>query len=149
MRFKKTTAAAAVGLLAIALAVGVVHAGSKSANPKAYVGKTVGNGQCVAFVRQAAGAPDAANWKPGVQVRGNAVPRGTGIAAGWADGAYPDDRSGNHAAVYDGQDAAGLWVYDQWAGKRPKPVGRRYVPFRAGAGSPSNDGDAYYVIDSK
>ncbi|MFO0849856.1 MAG: BPSL0067 family protein [Gemmataceae bacterium] len=145
MRFRKAVLAGVVVLVA-----GVAQASYICKSPSAYSGKTVGSGQCVPFVQEAAGAPHTSKWKQGVQVRGNKnLARGTAIASGWANGAYPNKATGNHAAIYDGQDDKGIWVYDQWAGKKPKPVSRRHIPFRGGKGSPSNDGDAFYVIESK
>ena len=72
---------------------------------------------------------------------------GTAIATFEADGTYTS-RSGNHAAIYVGQDEAGLWVYDQWRGQ---PVHHRLIRFMggrgAGQGNKSNDGNLYVVIE--
>ncbi len=57
------------------------------------------------------GAPLTRTWAPGREVKfGVEIPYGTAIAR-FVDGAY----SSNHAAVYLGQDASGVYVLDQWA----------------------------------
>jgi hypothetical protein len=107
------------------------------------VGKSVGDGQCVAFVRGATGLPDHRSWKQGLPVKGASLPRGTAIATFDAEGKYPSHKTGNHAALYDGQDSQGIWVYDQWKNdKEAKPVHRRHIPSRNGVGPSSNDGAA-------
>ncbi|HEX2222713.1 MAG TPA: BPSL0067 family protein [Thermoanaerobaculia bacterium] len=118
-----------------------------AAHPEAFVGEVVGDGHCVAFVKVAAGAPRTSEWRPGARVRGNPrIARGTAIATFEADGTYTS-RTGNHAAIYLGQDEAGLWVYDQWRGQ---PVHERRIRFEGGAGSgrgsKSNDGKLFAVI---
>jgi hypothetical protein len=116
--------------------------------PEAFVDEVVGEGHCVHFVQAAARAPRTAEWRPGAKVRGNLdIAPGTAIATFEADGTYTS-RSGNHAAIYVGQDEAGLWVYDQWRGQ---PVHHRLIRFTggkgAGVGNKSNDGNLYVVIE--
>jgi hypothetical protein len=113
----------------------------------------VGNKQCVAIVQHYAGAPHTSTWKQGAQVRGNIrIAKGTAVAT-FVDGKYPNKKSGNHAALYVSQDAAGVWVMDQWANDPKKPtISMRRMRFRGQEedGSytdPSNNGDALYVID--
>jgi len=114
-------------------------------NPESYEGKKVGSGQCVAFVQEAAGAPNTSEWTEGATVKGDTtILKGTAIAT-FTDGKYPNKATGNHAAIYVTQDAAGLWVYDQWVGQGM--VKKRQLKFRGGVGSASNDGDAFSVID--
>jgi hypothetical protein len=114
--------------------------------PESYEGQKVGNGECVAFVQEAARAPTAALWKKGVAVRANSnLRKGTAIATFDAHGRYTNLSTGNHAAIYLSQDAQGIWVYDQW--RSQGAVRRRLIRFRGGVGSPSNDGDAFSVID--
>ena len=118
-----------------------------AAHPEAFAGEVVGDGHCVALVKAAAGAPPTSAWRRGALVRGNpAIARGTAIATFEADGTYTS-RSGNHAAIYLGQDAAGIWVYDQWRGQ---PAHRRLIRFEGGRGSDrgskSNDGKRFAVI---
>lgn len=117
-----------------------------SANPKSYEGKKVGSGQCVAFVQTAAKAPATASWRKGAAVRKNQGLRsGTAIATFNSTGTYANQSTGNHAAIYMGQDLTGIWVYDQWLAQGM--VRKRIIHFRGGVGSPSNDGDAFFVIE--
>jgi hypothetical protein len=115
-------------------------------NPSGYA--IVGNGQCVAYVQEASGAPVTANWVQGVKVRGNSgLATGTAIATFDADGRYGNHTDGSsHAAIYISQDTTGIWVWDQWVGQ---PVHKRHIRFQGGALNTKkvNDGDAYYVID--
>jgi hypothetical protein len=116
-------------------------------HPDAFVGTAVDNGHCVKFVQAAAGAPRSTNWRPGAWVRGNPdVVLGTAIATFEEDGTYTSE-PGNHAAIYVGQDATGLWVYDQWRGQ---PVHKRLIRFEGGKGAKkgnkSNNGNLYRVI---
>jgi hypothetical protein len=114
-------------------------------SPESYVGGVVGTGQCVAYVQECARAPQTALWKKGAAVRGNAaIASGTAIATFNGEGKYANRAHGNHAAIYLSQDAAGIWVYDQWTGQ---PVHKRQLRFKGGAGSASNDGDAFSVIE--
>lgn len=117
-----------------------------AANPEHYVGKSIGSGQCVAYVQKAAGAPSTGGWRAGVKVKGAAlgtIQKGTVIAT-MVDGLYPGNATGNHAAIYLSHDAEGIQVVDQWVGQ---PVHYRTIRWNGGQGSPSNDGDAYYVIE--
>jgi hypothetical protein len=118
-----------------------------AARPEAFEGRAVGAGHCVDFVKAAAGVPRTAAWRRGAVVRGNpGLARGTAIATFEADGTYTS-RTGNHAAIYLGQDETGIWVYDQWQGQR---VHRRLIRFEGGRGSnrggKSNDGKRFAVI---
>ncbi len=113
-------------------------------NPEDYEGNVVGDGQCVAFVKEASGAPQTSLWKEGETVRGADIAKGTAIAT-FIDGVYPSHAHGNHAAIYVEQNDVGLIVWDQWTGQ---PVHQRTIRFQGGAGSPSNDGDAFSVIEA-
>lgn len=115
-------------------------------NPSSYAGQVVGNGQCVAFVQTASGAPVTASWSQGALVKGNACQVGTAIATFDGDGTYGNHTDGtSHAAIYVSQDAIGIQVWDQWLGQ---PVHQRTIRFQGGASGvkPVNDGDAFYVI---
>lgn len=113
-------------------------------NPEKYDGKVVPDGQCVAFVKKAAGTPQTSLWKEGKKVRGAAIDKGTAIAT-FIKGVYPSHPSGNHAAIYVSQNDDGLLVWEQWKGL---PVHQRTISFKDGVGSPSDDGDAYSVIET-
>lgn len=108
-------------------------------NPEGYAGRVVGDGQCVAFVREASEAPHTSLWREGERVRGAAIERGTAIAT-FVNGEYLSLPHGNHAAIYVGQNDSGLIVWDQWVGQ---PVHQRTIRFKGGTGNPSNDGDAF------
>jgi len=114
-------------------------------NPEGYAEEVVGDGQCVAFVKKASGAPQTSLWREGEKVRGADIQRGTAIAT-FIDGEYPSHAHGNHAAIYMEQNDLGLIVWDQWVGQ---PVHQRTIRFKGGTeGNPVNDGDAYSVIET-
>lgn len=116
-----------------------------ASNPEAYKGKVVGDGQCVAFVKEVAGTPQTSLWREGEHVRGADIPTGTAIAT-FINGRYPSHSQGNHAAIYVAQNDQGLKVWDQWVGQ---PVHERLIHFRGGhTDNPSNDGDAFSVIET-
>jgi hypothetical protein len=73
------------------------------------------------------------------------IQKGTAIATFDATGKYPNKSTGNHAAIYISQDVVGILVYDQWVAQGA--VKERRIRFKNGVGSPSNDGDAFSVID--
>src|SRR5438552_383176 len=110
-------------------------------DPETYDGKKIGNGHCVVFVQHCTNAPHTSLWAKGIKVRDNLlVKKGTAIATFDENGKYPNELTGNHAAIYISQNAAGIWVYDQWV--RQGAVKKRLIRFKGGKGSPSNDGDA-------
>jgi len=114
-------------------------------SPEKYAGQVVGDGQCVAFVRAASGAPATSSWTKGALVKGTNLAKGTAIATFDSDGTYGNHTDGtSHAAIFISQDATGLQVWDQWIGQ---PVHQRAIAFRGGQGKPVNDGDAFYVIE--
>jgi|CXWL01.1.fsa_nt_gi hypothetical protein len=115
-------------------------------SPENYSGQKVGNGQCVVFVQHCTNAPNTALWKKGKKVRGDLLlVNGTAIATFDENGKYPNKPTGNHAAIYVGQDTVGIWVFDQWV--RQGAVKKRRIRFKGGVGDPVDDGDAYFVID--
>jgi hypothetical protein len=109
-----------------------------------YNGIVVGNGHCVAFVRQAAQAPHTSQWRRGPNVRTHPPPEGTAIATFDADGSYGNHTDGrSHAAILLAVGIDGLEVRDQWVGRA---VATRIIRYKGGRGDPVNDGDAYYTI---
>jgi hypothetical protein len=107
----------------------------------------VGTGQCVALVQPATGVPLTSLWRKGPKVKGSTkIPQGTAIATFDDQGRYPNHSSGNHAALFVSVGTDGIVVVDQWAAKTPARPSRRTLKFRGGAGSPSNDGDQFWVI---
>ena len=117
-------------------------------SPETSSGKVIGSGQCVAFVQQASAAPLTAQWTRGQKAKENpTLQKGSAIATFDANGKYTNSTDGtSHAAIYAGQNAQGLQVWDQWLGQ---PVHRRTIRFQAGAAGvkPVNDGDAFYVVE--
>lgn len=115
-------------------------------SPESYEGIKIGSGQCVEFVQKCTVAPLTSSWQKGPIVKGNiSISRGTAIATFNAAGKYPNHSTGNHAAVYLGQDSTGIWVYDQWVAKGF--VSKRHIRFKGTPGMSSNDGDDYFVIE--
>jgi hypothetical protein len=114
-------------------------------DPGKFKGQEVGNGQCVAFVKEASGAPQSSLWKEGEKVRDADIQSGTAIAT-FIDGVYPNHPHGNHAAIYVEQSDSGIVVWDQWSGQ---PVHKRTLQFKgAGDHDLSNNGDAFSVIEA-
>lgn len=115
-------------------------------NPDHYVGRKLGSGQCVALAQRAAQAPSTGTWMQGANVMRSAqgaIAKGTVIAT-MVDGQYPNHASGNHVALYLSHDATGIQVLDQWLGQ---PVHYRTIHPHGGNGNPSNDADAFYVVE--
>ena len=111
-----------------------------------------GNHQCVALVREFAGAPLTLAWRQGEAVLGNSLIRkGTAIAT-FVNGRYANHSYGNHAAIYMGQTAAGILVMDQWVGKRQGVISSRTLRAKGKHKTgfyidPSNNADAFFVIE--
>ena len=62
-------------------------------------------------------APQTALWKKGALVKGNKdIQPGTAIATFGKDERYASHSTGNHAALYVGQDATGIFVVEQYKG---------------------------------
>jgi hypothetical protein len=113
-------------------------------NPGRYAGNVVGTGHCVVFVQQAASLPHTSQWRRGIRVRGAGVLPGTAIATFSAEGRYENRTDGSsHAAILIAELKNGLRVWDQWT---DHPVAERTI--RWGGGKPSNDGEAFFVIES-
>ena len=109
----------------------------------------VGDGNCVPLVQQYAKCPLTESWKQGQAVRKNALQTGTAIAT-FVGGKYQSNKTGNHAALYVGQDEAGIWVVDQY--KSSNGIQKRLLRFKGKNPDgtyvdPSNNGDAFSVIE--
>ena len=76
------------------------------------------------------------SWGQGQRVKGSNLQFGTGIAT-FTNGKYDS----GHTAIYVGQSATGIDVWDQWVGQ---PVHQRTLRFDST--SYQNDGDNFYVI---
>lgn len=113
-----------------------------------YVGQVVETGECVALVERACNTPRTPQWRQGSKVKAQlSLAPGTAIATFDPNGTYGNHTDGrSHAAIYMGQDAGGLWVWDQWAGQ---PAHMRTIRFQAGAPGvkQANDGDVFYVVE--
>jgi hypothetical protein len=109
-----------------------------------------GTKQCVALVKQYAGAPASSLWREGAPVRENRTLRkGTAIAT-FENGRYPNHAHGNHAALYISQDCCGIVVIDQWSSSGT--IRKRRLPFpgkdkNGNFITPSNNGDAFAVVE--
>ncbi|MDA8453433.1 BPSL0067 family protein [Acidovorax sp. GBBC 3334] len=120
-------------------------------NPETLKGlPSVGTKQCVALVKAYAKTPASSLWKEGAAVKGNTLlAKGTAIAT-FVDGRYPNKATGNHAALYVGQDAGGIYVIDQWSSSGT--IQSRKLPF-LGKGkngswaNPSGNDDAFSVVE--
>ena len=108
-----------------------------------------GNTECVEFIRQAAGALHTSTWKKGKKVseaKAGDIPRGTAIATFDANGRYPTDGLGKHAAIYLFHDSICIRVLDQWNDQRE--VKSRPIWFNRPKGTKrNNDANTYYVIE--
>ena len=113
----------------------------------------VGSKHCVALVQLYAKTPVTGTWKQGPLVKGNVtLKKGTAVGT-FVDGRYPNNKTGNHAALYLEQDNTGIKVMDQWKDDVNKPnISSRWIRFKGVVKGKlieplSNNGDAYYVID--
>ena len=111
----------------------------------------VGTGECVEIPKTFAKAPATPGWKEGSVVKGAArLTAGTAIAT-FVGGHFPQHgKTGKHAGLYLRQDAAGIWVVDQWSSS--VRIQKRRLRFKGKdkAGhyvDPSNNGDAFSVIE--
>lgn len=126
--------------------------GSAAAAPSldlsAFLGRSIGSGQCVALARavQPALGP-AATWTAGAAVQGNnSLQPGAVIATFNGADRYANATDGSsHAAVYLGQDAHGIQVLDQWSGRE---AAVRTIPWNHPGGTAANTGGAYRVVRS-
>lgn len=118
-------------------------------DPESWDGKAaVGDGECVALVKKAAGAPALTkDWKKGDLVKdGKNIKKGTAIAT------FDGDKYSGHAALYLSQDKDGIQVVDQWAERKDgdKVIRKAQPPHRRtirwdGKGV-SDNGSLFYVV---
>lgn len=112
----------------------------------------VGTHQCVALVQKYAGAPTTAHWRQGAAVSGNTtLAPGTAIAT-FAKGRYPNNSHGNHAALYVGQGANGIYIVDQWKAPKKTKISVRLIRSKGKDKNgnfigPSDNADAFFVIE--
>lgn len=115
-------------------------------HPETYAGRVVGNGHCVAYVREAAKLGHTSTWRAG-DAPTRDTPAGTAIATFDDDGRYGNHTDGrSHAAILIAWEPEGLRVWDQWLGQ---PVHSRLIRFPViGKPTAANDGHAYRLIDA-
>ncbi|CDX21069.1 hypothetical protein MPLDJ20_110358 [Mesorhizobium plurifarium] len=123
------------------------------------LGKSFGNGQCVALTKEVggmAGIP-ASTWKKGEKIQGNnKIQPGTPIATfngDWGDGKGrihygPKGQAGgvsgfSHTGIYLGQNESGIFILDQWKGRNANITFR---PWQS-AGQGLESGAYYYLIE--
>lgn len=114
--------------------------------------KLVGKGDCVdlikALVPGLMGLPTSM-WRPGKRVLDTtALLPGTAIAT-FVNGRYPDNDSGQHAALFMAYAGKSIWVMDQWKNDtKKKAVSARIIrPPPPRTVSLSNNPAAFYVIE--
>ena len=116
-----------------------------ASQPGAHVGRTIGNGHCVAYVREATGLGHTSTWRAGPLARDALPPAGTAIAT-FESGRYGEagPTSSSFTAILMAIVPEGLLVWDQWVGQ---PVHQRVIRFQGRAiARHSNDGDRFHVI---
>ena len=121
-----------------------------AANARSYEKQSVGNGQCVAFVRAASKAPHTSTWKQGKLVKTDSTLfPGIAIATFEPDGKYGNREDGkSHAAIFIRKSAIGIVVFDQWVTNgKAQPVHERTIRFNNSIGKKINNGDEYYVVE--
>jgi len=96
------------------------------------------NTECVALARAWTNAPPSGGWIRGDKVKGNThISRGTVIAT-FENGHYQ-----GHAAIFLGETAEGIRVWDQWNTQKAHV---RVIHF-TGKHSFVDDGNNYYVVE--
>jgi len=115
----------------------------------ALAGKTVGNGQCEAFVQQVSTAPNPILWCKGQSVKdASYVAPGTVIAVFGPSGKYGNsaDKT-SHAAILLSRTVAGIWVLDQCHnGPKQQPVEKRFIRYMCGVGAKACDGNQFSIV---
>ncbi len=115
---------------------------------KGYIVPGATGTQCVSFLKKTIpglSGKTTRTWVQGAAVtKGAAIDVGTAIAT-FVNGKYPQNATG-HAAVYLGQNDAGIQVLDQWA-TQGKVLQRtiRWTPLKAG--DIVNDAKAFSIIE--
>lgn len=96
------------------------------------------NHECVALARGLTNAPPSSTWRAGPLVRGNThIEKGTVIAT------FPNGHYEGHAAIYLGETADGIRVFDQWNAQKAH---QRIIHY-TGNHAFVDDGNNYYVVE--
>lgn len=116
----------------------------------------VGTKQCVALLQHYLPLiGHTSSWSEGDDVFENEdIEPGTAIAT-FVKGRYPNQASGNHAALFLKHDLNGFWIMDQWSSDtKKKLIGARLIqslgkPNLANGAfyNASNNADAYSIIE--
>ncbi len=136
---------AAAGGGVIQASAGTTGAASVAGSYSELLGQNVGSGQCVALVQAAdSNVGLTRTWTQGASVQDNtSIQPGTAIATFDGSGKYANATDGSsHAAIYLGQNAAGIQVEDQWLGQAAHT---RTIPWSNTTGA-ANTGSAFHVI---
>jgi hypothetical protein len=85
-------------------------------DPLSFIGHgQVGDGECVALVKRATGAPQTSSWHAGESVEAHAPPAGTAVATFDPDGHYGNHTDGtSHAAILTKWTPRGFWALEQY-----------------------------------
>src|SRR5215472_7467786 len=103
-----------------------------------HVGRAVGSGHCVDFVRLVTDLPPTSHWRRGAHVLSAPPAPGTAIATFDEAGHYANRTDGtSHAAIFVDLVDGGVLVWDQWRGRS---VWSRIIRHRGGVGLPVDDG---------
>ncbi len=108
-----------------------------------------GRTECVQLLKSLMDAPRTLLWKEGRKLKAswNKVEPGTAIAT-FKKGRYPQRgkrRGGKHAAIFLRASEAGIYVFDQFAGRRE--AAERFIPWHHPRDrSPSNNASAYSTV---
>ena len=78
-----------------------------------------GSGECVDLIKEyvrSLRSRSTATWRAGdwIMEAGTSIRKGTAIATFDKDGRYPQQRTGQHAALVVRVMGSGIWVVDQW-----------------------------------
>ena len=96
------------------------------------------NHECVALARGLSNAPPSGLWHRGDAVRANSDIRKGTVIATFVHGHYD-----GHAAIYLGETAEGIRVYDQWNAQKAHV---RVIHY-SGKHAFVDDGNNYYVVE--
>jgi hypothetical protein len=109
--------------------------------------ESIGNGQCVALVRELTGARPSSLWREGRSLQAalaaGDLPEGAAIAT-FHQGRYRNLPSGNHAAVFVRKVPGGVEIFDQWHRHKPS---KRTIYFKQDRAGVAQQPEKYSVIE--